>query len=165
MPLAQVIDSPIGPLRLESADGVALSAIRFDGRTDPNDESAPVLHEAARQLLEYFAGRRRDFDVPLAPTGTSFQREVWSQVAAVPFGTTATYGQIAEQVGHPVSSARAIGAASGANPIPIMVPCHRIIGADGTLTGYGGGVARKQVLLHLEGVPTEGDQLELFPAG
>lgn len=164
--LALVVDSPIGPLRLESADGVALTAIGFDGAVRPGDappEEVPeVVREAARQLGEYFAGRRRVFDLPLAAAGTPFQRSVWAELVRVPYGVTVSYGQLAARLGMPVSASRAVGAANGANPIPVVVPCHRVIGADGTLTGYAGGLARKQALLHLEGVATERDQLELF---
>ncbi len=183
-PSALVVDSPIGPLRLESADGVALSAIRFEGEPawpdaqadSPAASAAPsgtlddvaveppaqVLVRAAEQLAAYFAGRLRDFDLPLAPRGTDFQRRVWSELATVPYGTTISYGELAARAGRPVSASRAVGAANGANPIPVVVPCHRVIGADGTLTGYAGGLARKDALLRLEGVPTERDQLELF---
>ena len=165
---ALVVDSPIGPLRLESVDGVAVSAIRFDGRpeaSDPTSAQAPtaaVLVEAARQLAAYFAGSLRSFDLPLAPHGTDFQRAVWHELALIPYGTTVTYGEVAVRLGLPVSASRAVGSANGANPIPVILPCHRVIGADGTLTGYAGGLARKQTLLHLEGVATERDQLELF---
>jgi len=164
--IAVVVDSPIGPLRLESADGVSLTAIGFDGTARAGDcapELVPaVLHEAARQLAAYFAGRLRDFELPLAPGGTDFQRAVWAELVRVPYGTTVSYGELAARLGMPVSASRAVGAANGANPIPVVVPCHRVIGADGTLTGYAGGLARKDALLRLEGVPTERDQLELF---
>lgn len=165
MPSALVVDSVIGPLRLESADSVALTAIRFDGRSrseDPVDAAAEVLREAAAQLASYFAGTLRVFDLPLAPRGTEFQQSVWRELAEIPYGTTVTYGELAVRLGLSVSASRAIGSANGANPIPIVLPCHRVIGADGTLTGYAGGLARKQALLHLEGVATERDQLELF---
>ena len=109
----------------------------------------PLLLEAAGQLSAYFAGERREFDLPLAPRGTPFQREVWAAVAAVPYGETATYAQIAAAVGRP-SACRAVGAANGRNPVPVIVPCHRIIGAAGALTGYGGGLDRKRSLLDLE---------------
>ena len=165
MPSALVVDSLIGPLRLESADSVALTAIRFDGRSrseDPVDAAAEVLREAAAQLASYFAGTLRVFDLPLAPRGPEFQQSVWRALAEIPYGTTVTYGELAVRLGLSVSASRAIGSANGANPIPIVLPCHRVIGADGTLTGYAGGLARKQALLHLEGVATERDQLELF---
>lgn len=151
-----VIESPIGPLRLVEQDG-AISAIEFspfrdhDGR--PRGErcdDAPVLAEAARQLREYFARERTDFDLPLAPLGTPWQRQVWEQLVGIDYGETASYGQIAARLGKTNAASRAVGVANGANPIPIVIPCHRVIGANGTLTGYAGGLDRKQALLELE---------------
>lgn len=165
-PLALVIESLIGPLRLESADGARVSAIRFDGVTAPGDVAAgdlpDVLNACADQLRAYFAGSLKAFDLPLGPRGSDFQQAVWRELVAIPYGTTVTYGQIAARLGLPVSASRAVGSANATNPIPIVVPCHRVIGADGTLTGYAGGLARKEALLRLEGVATERDQLELF---
>ena len=109
----------------------------------------PLLIDAADQLRAYFAGELREFDIPLAPSGTAFHRQVWSAVAAIPFGATATYSEIAAVVGRP-SARRAVGAANGRNPLPVIVPCHRIVGAAGGLTGYGGGLDRKRRLLDLE---------------
>ena len=109
----------------------------------------PVLRAALTQLREYFAGKRRTFDVPVEPVGTAFQQRVWKIVAAIPFGETVAYGGIAEQLGSP-EKARAVGAAVGANPIPIIIPCHRVIGADGSLVGYGGGLRKKIWLLRHE---------------
>ena len=168
-PVAEVVvDTPIGPLLLVASAG-ALTHVWFDGlgraSTDEADlprEDAEVLGAATVQLSEYFAGERREFDLPLRPSGTPFQKAVWDQLARIPWGTTTTYGAIATALGMPLSASRAVGAANGANPISIIVPCHRVIGADGTLTGYGGGLARKSALLRLEGVPTERDQLVLF---
>ena len=168
-PVAEVVvDTPIGPLLLVASEG-ALTHVWFDGlgraSTDEADlprEDAEVLGAATVQLSEYFAGERRDFDLPLRASGTAFQKAVWDQLSLIPWGTTTTYGSIATALGMPLSASRAIGAANGANPISIIVPCHRVIGADGTLTGYGGGLARKSALLRLEGVPTERDQLVLF---
>ena len=111
----------------------------------------PVLRDALTQLREYFAGKRRDFDVPVDPAGTDFQRRVWDVIAAIPFGATRSYGSIAAELGAP-QLARAAGSAAGANPIPIIIPCHRVIGADGSLTGYGGGLRMKVWLLRHEGV-------------
>jgi O-6-methylguanine DNA methyltransferase len=111
----------------------------------------PLLLDAACQLRAYFAGERRDFELPLAARGTPFQREVWAAVAAIPYGETAAYAQIAAAVGRP-SACRAVGAANGRNPLPVIVPCHRVIGAAGALTGYGGGLDRKRSLLDLEAV-------------
>lgn len=151
-----IIDSPIGALRIvEQRD--AITAIEFspfrdgDGRPrgERNDEH-PVLAEAARQLGEYFARERHDFDLPLAPVGSDFQRGVWDQLTAIGYGETASYGEIAGRLGKSNAASRAVGLANGANPIPIMIPCHRVIGANGTLTGYAGGVERKQALLDLE---------------
>ena len=110
-----------------------------------------VLQQAKRELLEYFAGRRKRFDVALAPEGTAFQRAVWQAISTVRFGETISYGELARRAGHD-GSARAAGAATGRNPIGIIVPCHRIMGADGSLTGYAGGLERKRALLALEGV-------------
>lgn len=119
-------------------------------------------HAIERQLTEYLAGRRRVFEIDLDLRGTDFQKEVWAAVAAVPYGHTASYGEIAHLIGRPRAS-RAVGAANGANPIPIVIPCHRVIGADGSLTGYGGGLPAKRRLLALEGlVPSPAVQMRLF---
>jgi methylated-DNA-[protein]-cysteine S-methyltransferase len=151
-----VIDSPIGDLRLVEQAG-AITAIEFspfvgaDGRVrGARDDDHPVLREAGRQLTAYFARELTSFDLPLAPGGTAFQQEVWSQLALIDYGTTASYGEIARRLGRTNAASRAVGLANGLNPIPIVVPCHRVIGADGTLTGYAGGLERKQVLLSLE---------------
>ena len=168
-PVAQVVvDTPIGPLLLVASEG-ALTHVWFDGLQHASSseaelppEDAEVLGAATVQLAEYFAGERRVFDLPLRASGTAFQKAVWDQLVAIPWGTTTTYGAIATALGMPLTASRAVGAANGANPISIIVPCHRVIGADGTLTGYGGGLPRKSALLRLEGVPTERDQLVLF---
>ena len=157
--------SPIGRLELVERGGF-LTAIRFDAPPDGSPEhqrgGSAVLGEAHRQLAEYFAGTRRTFDLPLRPAGTDFQRRVWDLLATVPWGTTTTYGEIADRLGMPPGASRAVGAANGANPIPVVLPCHRVVGADGTLTGYAGGLERKAELLRLEGVATEADQGSLF---
>jgi methylated-DNA-[protein]-cysteine S-methyltransferase len=158
------MDSPIGPLRL-AADGPALCEIRFGA--DPADAGrggpvAPVLTAARDQLAAYFAGALREFDLPLAPRGTAFQHRVWDHLLTIGWGATTTYGAIAAALGMPPGASRAVGAANGANPLPVVVPCHRVIGADGTLTGYAGGLDRKALLLRLERVPTEADQGALF---
>ena len=114
------------------------------------DAGHAPLKQAKHELLEYFAGRRKRFNVALAPEGTAFQRSVWRAIAAVGFGETISYGELARRAGHR-GSARAAGAATGRNPIGIIVPCHRIMGADGSLTGYAGGLQRKRALLELEG--------------
>ncbi len=151
-----VIDSPVGQLRLVARGG-ALTQIEFepfrdgDGRPrGERDDTDPLLVEAARQLKEYFAGSRTDFDLPLAPHGSAFQQRVWEALRAVGFGRTATYGEIARRLGMTNAASRAVGLANGRNPIPIVIPCHRIIGANGMLTGYAGGLDRKQILLSLE---------------
>lgn len=147
------IDSPIGSLRLVAAGG-ALTAIEFSPfhERPPEDRSddEPVLLLAAAQLAQYFAGERTEFDLPLAPRGTDFQLRVWQELRDIGYGETASYGEIARRLGLTNAASRAVGAANGRNPIPIVVPCHRVIGADGTLTGYAGGVERKRVLLDLE---------------
>ena len=119
-----------------------------DWKKDPR---RPVLQQAKRELAEYFTGKRRRFGVALAPQGTPFQRSVWRAISTVGFGETISYGELARRAGHP-GSARAAGAATGRNPLGIIVPCHRIMGANGSLTGYAGGLDRKRALLALEGV-------------
>jgi len=151
------IDSPVGPLLLTS-DGTSLTRLLFAAAPDPawSSDHCPVLDEAVRQLKEYFAGERRDFDLPLDPAGTPFQLTVWAALRDIPYAETINYGQLANRVGNPNAS-RAVGLANGRNPISIVVPCHRVIGADGSLTGYGGGLDRKRTLLALER-RTAGDQ-------
>jgi methylated-DNA-[protein]-cysteine S-methyltransferase len=157
----RIIDSPVGELLL-TGDTSALSGVFFrdhrggaDSRVDaarlgPPGEDDPVLELAASQLAEYFAATRCAFDLPLAPSGTPFQHRVWTALRTVPYGQTVSYGDIARRLDLAPSAARAVGLANGANPLSIVVPCHRVIGADGSLTGYGGGLARKQFLLDLE---------------
>ncbi|WP_372727877.1 methylated-DNA--[protein]-cysteine S-methyltransferase [Nocardioides sp.] len=151
-----VLDSPIGELRIVEYDG-AITAIDFSPYDDRSgrprgarDDRHPVLAEATRQLRAYFSRELSEFDLPLAPAGTPFQQRVWEQLQGIGFGETATYGQIAHRLGMTNAASRAVGLANGRNPIPIVIPCHRVIGADGTLTGYAGGVQRKQLLLELE---------------
>lgn len=150
------IDSPVGPLTL-AASPTALHAIEFADNRHPQDRrhwqpgDTPLLAEAARQLSEYFAGRRRAFDLPLAPQGTAFQQAAWAALAAIPYGQTRSYAEQARAIGKP-SATRAVGAANGRNPLPIVLPCHRVIGASGALTGFGGGIAVKRWLLAHEGV-------------
>jgi len=137
-----------GRLRLA---GIYMEQHRHGPQADPSwPEDTAAFGEVARQLDEYFEGSRTTFDLPLAPAGTPFQRHVWDELARIPRGTTVTYGELAARVGLP-GGARAVGAAVGRNPISIVVPCHRVIGADGNLTGYAGGVGRKAFLLALEG--------------
>ena len=149
------IDSPVGRLLLAST-GEALTRVHFQAGPRPLRPAQEWCHEAApfvpvqTQLLEYFRGARRTFELPLAPEGTPFQRRVWRALCAIPYGETLSYGELARRLGL-VSGARAVGLANGANPLPIVVPCHRVIGADGTLTGFGGGLHIKRSLLALEG--------------
>lgn len=151
-----MIESPVGQLRLVERDG-SITAIDFhpftyaDGRPrGDRDDQHPVLLECARQLAAYFAGDLTVFDLPLAPVGTEWQQQVWGALREVQFGETATYGDIALRLGKTNAAARAVGLANGSNPIPIVIPCHRIVGADGSLTGYAGGIDRKQLLLDIE---------------
>jgi methylated-DNA-[protein]-cysteine S-methyltransferase len=155
------IETPLGTVRIV-ARGDAIAGVWFDGqkydavpdvawRESPGD---PLLRDAARQLQEYFAGRRARFDVALAPRGTAFQQSVWRAIAKVPAGRTASYGDLARRIGRP-SAVRAVGAAVGRNPLSVVVPCHRIVGSDGSLTGYAGGLERKRSLLALEHVEVD----------
>jgi len=152
-----VLPSPIGDLRVIERDNKII-AIEFSPFTQPADgrplgaenEEHPVLAEAVRQLRAYFAGDLTEFDLPLAPRGTDFQQRVWVQLAAIGYGHTASYGEIAGRLGMTNAASRAVGLANGRNPIPIVIPCHRVIGANGTLIGYAGGIERKQRLLELE---------------
>jgi methylated-DNA-[protein]-cysteine S-methyltransferase len=145
-----VVDSPIGPLGLVATDD-ALTGVFFDGHRIRPAGSSPVLVEAARQLGEYFAGERIDFDLPLDLHGTDFQRQCWLALASIPYGQTVSYGEQARRLGLGPDAARAVGAANGRNPTPIVLPCHRVIGADGSLTGFGGGLPTKRFLLEHEG--------------
>ncbi len=147
-----VHDSPVGPLTLHS-DGVALTGLEFDDPKYPLEPSPRgedgVLNAARRQLDRYFTDKLRVFDLPLAPLGTPFQQRVWAALLEIPYGVTRSYGALAAAIGAPKAS-RAVGLANGRNPISIIVPCHRVIGANGSLTGYGGGMERKRQLLDLE---------------
>lgn len=148
------IDSPIGELLL-TGDGGALTGLwmqdgRRPKRVDPRStEADEPFHEVRTQLGEYFAGERREFDLPLAPPGGSFNQRVWAELRKVPYGETITYGEQARRLGIP-SAARAVGTANAQNPLAVIVPCHRVIGANGKLTGYAGGLERKRLLLELE---------------
>ena len=153
--------SPFGRLELVE-QGDAVVAVHFGAPADgsPGHErgGSTVLAEARRQLGEYFDGRRRAFDLPLRPAGTAFQRRVWEVLATVPWGTTTTYGAIAARLGMPPGASRAVGAANGRNPISIVAPCHRVIGTNGTLVGYAGGLHNKRWLLEHEARQTNGLQ-------
>lgn len=148
------MESPIGRLRLVS-DGAHLCGVYMgDEQADhptQRGNDVEVLREAAAQLRAYFDGKLRVFDLPLAAQGTPFQQRVWKALRDIPYGTTVSYGALAGRIGRPKAS-RAVGLANGRNPISIVVPCHRVIGADGSLTGYGGGLPRKRWLLNHEGV-------------
>lgn len=157
------MDTPIGVLTL-AADEHGLRRIDFPPPHGPSPGadwqtgSSDVLLEAQRQLGEYFAGKRLHFDLPLSPRGTDFQRAVWSTLAEIPYGGTWSYRDLAERIGKPTAM-RAVGAANGRNPLPIVLPCHRVIGANGSLTGFGGGLPTKQFLLKLEGALPAGYDL------
>jgi methylated-DNA-[protein]-cysteine S-methyltransferase len=148
------IESPLGPLLL-AADEAGLREIRFmNGRhttqREPSwKENRVPLSETIQQLQAYFAGERENFDLQLAPEGTPFQLEVWRRLCDIPYGETISYGELAGRIGNPKAS-RAVGLANGSNPIPIVIPCHRVIGSNGKLTGYGGGLPIKEKLLALE---------------
>ena len=165
-----LLDTPVGPLRIVAGQHGGLTAIEFDAGSDLTGPTAsaaravaaairpvgdrrdhdPLLAEARRQLAAYFARELKEFTLPLAPAGSAFQRAVWQRLAGIGYGETASYGEIARRLGRTNASARAVGLACGSNPIPIVVPCHRVVGTDGRLTGYAGGLARKQQLLELE---------------
>jgi methylated-DNA-[protein]-cysteine S-methyltransferase len=153
------IPSPIGPLRLTVADDGALTRIDF-GAGDTADD--PRFDRVSTQLDEYFSGQRTAFDLPLRPRGGAFEQLVWAELMRIPYGETISYGELARRVGRP-GSARAVGAANGSNPISIIVPCHRVIGSNGKLTGYGGGLPRKAWLIDHEAGHGPG-QLALAPA-
>ncbi len=152
------VETPVGPMLLVS-DGNALTGAYFDGQKyHPEvathwrrDDDAPVLVAARLQLLEYASGRRAAFELPLAPRGTQFQQAVWRALCALPFGSTVSYSELSRRCGA-AHAVRAVGTAVGRNPISVFVPCHRVLGLDGTLTGYAGGLDRKRMLLALEGV-------------
>ncbi len=148
------LESPIGPLLLAS-DHVGLREIRFPTGKRPANaekewrEDPAQFKDVTRQLRAYFAGELEEFDLPLAPEGTQFQQTVWNELCNIPYGETISYGELAKRIGNPKAS-RAVGLANGSNPIPIVIPCHRVIGSNGKLTGYGGGLPIKEKLLALE---------------
>ncbi len=150
--ISTIYDSPIGPLTLAS-NGEALIQVEFEGGKYPLPQyelgSDNILDQTRRELDQYFAGKLRAFKVKVAPQGTEFQRKVWAALQTIPYGATKSYAQQAKLIGAPKAT-RAVGAANGRNPIPVIIPCHRVIGANGSLTGFGGGMERKQILLELE---------------
>ena len=146
------LETPIGTLLIAGDDAVRI--VSFPNKKMPpeptwKENRRGVVAEAVRQLKDYFAGARSDFDLPVQPEGTEFQRRVWRSLQEIPYGDTISYGELARRVGNPQAS-RAVGAANGQNPIPIVIPCHRVIGANGKLTGFGGGLPTKELLLALE---------------
>ena len=156
MIIYQFMDSPVDRLLL-AADDSGLRLIEFHAPRHPMSRTGewtegehPVLHATCAQLGEYFSGIRTTFELPLSPQGTPFQKTVWQALASIAYGQTISYAQLATRVGKPTAM-RAVGAANGRNPLPIVLPCHRVIGADGSLTGFGGGLPTKQFLLELEG--------------
>jgi methylated-DNA-[protein]-cysteine S-methyltransferase len=145
-----VLETPVGPLGLVSSDD-GLQSVLFHGRNLRPEGRSPVLEEAERQLEAYFAGELLTFDLPLDLRGTEFQRRCWLALATIPYGQTVSYGEQARRLGLGPDAARAVGAANGQNPLPIVLPCHRVIGANGSLTGFGGGLHVKRRLLEHEG--------------
>lgn len=166
------VDSPLGPLTLTAARG-CLTGLYMDVQQHrpppeafglPCDPADEPFSAAAAQLRAYFAGERRQFDLPLAPAGTEFQQRVWTALRGIPYGSTWSYGQLADKIGKP-SAVRAVGLANGRNPIAVVIPCHRVIGSDGSLTGYGGGLERKSFLLDLERGGARSDVVAMTGAG
>lgn len=148
--VGRTMNSPVGPLTLVATER-GLAGVYFEDRCleEWQGGESPFLEKAVAELGEYFAGKRTVFSVPLDTVGTNFQKAVWQALLTIPFGKKASYREIAEKIENP-KAVRAVGLANGANPVSIIVPCHRVIGADGSLTGYGGGLARKTLLLELE---------------
>ena len=150
--ISSVYDSPIGPLTLAS-NGAALTQLEFENPKHPLPPVEPgddkIIAQAKRELDAYFKGKLKAFSVPVAPQGTEFQRKAWAALQKIPYGATRTYGQQAAVIGSPAAS-RAVGAANGRNPVAVIIPCHRVIGSNGSLTGFGGGMERKKFLLDLE---------------
>ncbi len=152
-----VVPTPIDDLRVVARDG-SITAIEFSpfqgspsgAPIGERGDDDPLLRDASEQLTAYFARELKTFDLPLAPHGTDFQQRVWEQLCGIAYGETASYGEIARRLGKSNAASRAVGLANGRNPIPIVIPCHRVIGANGTLTGFAGGLPRKQKLLELE---------------
>ena len=149
-----IISSPLGNIRSSSREG-CLSELKFTDEETDGEILDQVLLSTVQQLEEYFAGERKTFDMPIGLGGTDFQRKVWLEVNKIPFGQTATYMKISQKLGKP-GAIRAVGAAIGANPILVILPCHRVLGSDGSLTGYAGGLDRKKALLEMEGHAFQG---------
>lgn len=153
-----IFNSPIGPLLIREENN-AIVEIKFDGSVAENRTSS-TIEECKKQLAEYFEGQRTTFNVSIRPQGTGFQQKVWSQLLTIPYGTSINYSQLAIALGD-IKSIRAAGTANGKNKIPIIIPCHRVIGKNGSLVGFAGGLDRKQYLLQLEGV-LKGEQMSIF---
>ncbi|MEM1112081.1 MAG: methylated-DNA--[protein]-cysteine S-methyltransferase [Pseudomonadota bacterium] len=149
----KTVNTPLGCLRIVASDS-ALLAIQFEGQHGGYEHAEPgsctLLDAVDNQLQSYFTGQTRGFDLPLAPAGTVFQQEVWAALAHIPYGELRSYSDIAAKINRP-RAVRAVGAANGRNPLPIVIPCHRVIGSDGSLSGFAGGLAAKEMLLSLEG--------------
>lgn len=166
MTFVHYTESPVGRITIISTEE-AILGIAFEEERHPRDRSGAIesakaiLLDAERQIQEYFGGWRQSFDLPLAPVGTEFQQLVWAELQRIPFGETIAYSELARRLGRE-KAVRAVGAANGRNPIGIVIPCHRVIGADGSLTGYGGGISRKEYLLRLEGAKFAGGEPGLF---
>ena len=172
----RVVDSPLGPIDLGADSSGRLTEVRIATQgarhadddcpagPDPGPDTRRVLDVSAKQLEEYFGGRRRRFDLPVAMAGTAFQLQVWARLRDIPFGTTVSYGQLAAELGRP-GAARAVGHANARNPVAIIVPCHRVIGSSGQLTGYGGGLRAKAFLLDLEAQEIPARHLPVAAAG
>lgn len=159
-------DTPIGPLTVAADENGVRHILFAENRHDAKgrehwQRDADAVAEPRRQLLEYLHGKRRQFDLILAPAGTDFQLDVWQMLARIPFGSTWSYRELAERIGKPTAT-RAVGAANGRNPLPIVLPCHRVIGNNGALTGFGGGLPTKAALLRLEGIGVEEPVADLF---
>lgn len=149
MKCAAVMESPIGPLTLVEENG-ALTELRFGEHAEDTVLcKTPLLQQAMQELNEYFSGRRKNFTVPLRPAGTPFQQRCWAALLQIPYGQTRTYGQQAVMIGQPKAS-RAVGMGNHCNPLPVLIPCHRVVGANGKLTGYAGGLHIKEILLQIE---------------
>ncbi len=163
----KIIDSPVGKITLMASELALVSLIwgenaKTSYTNNSKNSKNSILKTAEAQLKEYFAGKRKSFDIPLDPKGTDFQKQVWNELSKIPYGKTISYGEQAKRLGQP-KAARAVGAANGKNPIGIIVPCHRVIGASGSLTGFAGGIAAKKLLLALEVTRIDVDSGKIFP--
>jgi len=161
MQFKKYIDSPIGCIEVCTSSTALLSVAFVEAKLEDSPDAPIILDSACNQLLEYFAGDRQNFELTLSLQGTDFQKQVWKSLVAVPFGRTSTYKKQSQSLGNP-KAIRAVGTANGRNPIAVVIPCHRIVGSDGSLTGYAGGLSRKDWLLKHELSQTEGAQQELF---